>query len=295
MTQKLPARVRDYIGPVTDTRIWDSFETRPGDVILSTPPKCGTTWTQAILMMLIHGQAETGRTVWRDSMWLDCGMADQRERARQFAAQTHRRCIKSHSPFDSLPFDPDVIYLTVYRHPLDVHFSMERHVANMKSDILDFLFPPEPGAAFDRFLNGPATDMGTDDLTLSSILQHYRSFRSFSHLPNVHFFHYADLTRDLEPQIRRYAAAMGQSPSAGLVAGIAEAASFGSMKDTTRREAPKDGKSAFKVEHAFFDSATSDKWKGRLSKLDLDAYHRRFAELATPEEIIWLEAGASGV
>jgi aryl sulfotransferase len=88
---------------------------------------------------------------------------------------------------------------------------------------------------------------------------------------------------------------MGQSPSAGLVAGIAEAASFGSMKDTTRREAPKDGKSAFKVEHAFFDSATSDKWKGRLSKLDLDAYHCRFAELATPEEIIWLEAGASGV
>ena len=45
MTQKLPARVRDYIGPVTDTRIWDSFETRPGDVILSTPPKCGTTWS----------------------------------------------------------------------------------------------------------------------------------------------------------------------------------------------------------------------------------------------------------
>jgi aryl sulfotransferase len=72
-----PARTRDYVGPVTDTRTWDSFALRPGDIILSTPPKCGTTWSQAILMMLLEGAAVTDRPIWRESTWLDCGFRDQ--------------------------------------------------------------------------------------------------------------------------------------------------------------------------------------------------------------------------
>jgi hypothetical protein len=294
MMDDLPARRREYIGPVTDTRIWDGFETRPGDVILSTPPKCGTTWSQAIIMMLIHGKADTGRMVWNDSMWLDCGLADQTERARRFGTQTHRRCIKSHSPFDSLPYDPDLVYITVYRHPIDVHFSMERHVGNMKFDILDFLFPPEPRAPFARFLETDANDCGTDDLTLAAILHHYQSFRRFAHLPNMHFFHYTDLTQQFEAQIRGFGAAMSISPSTELVKGIAEAASFDSMKEATKRFASEDGKSAFKVEHEFFDSATSGKWRGRLGDSEMEAYHRRFSELATKEEIRWLEGGSLG-
>jgi aryl sulfotransferase len=53
----LPRRTREYIGPVTESRVWDRFELRAGDIILSTPPKCGTTWSQAILVMLLDGHA----------------------------------------------------------------------------------------------------------------------------------------------------------------------------------------------------------------------------------------------
>lgn len=287
--QEIPARTRDYIGPVTDTRIWDGFELRPDDIILSTPPKCGTTWSQAILMMLIHGQATTERQVWRDSHWLDCGVRDQTALAEALNAQTHQRCIKSHTPFDGIPYDPQVAYITVYRHPIDVHFSMMKHVANMKLDILDFLAPPEPGAAFARFLNAPATDTGTDDLTLEALVHHYHSFAKWAHLPNVHFFHYADLSADLPARIRDYAAAIGRQPTDALVEQIAEAASFGAMKETTRRH--DDGEGAFKVQHAFFDSAASNKWKGRLSKAEISAYRARMAELTTPEHIRFLEDG----
>ena len=284
-----PARTRDYLGPVTDTRPWDTFKTRPGDIVISTPPKCGTTWSQAILMMLIHGKANTDRMVWRDSVWLDCSFRASDDQIAALSGQTHQRCIKSHTPFDGIPYRDDMIYVSVYRHPIDMHFSMMKHVENMSIDILDFLAPPEPGAAFARFLRNPATDTGTDDLTLASMLVHYRSFAKWAHLPNVHIFHYGDLSRDLPAMIRAYADAIGQPAPDALVADIAQAASFGSMKQTTRNTAT--GNTAFTKEHKFFDSGTSQKWKGRLSEDEVAAYQTRIAELATPEEIAFLENG----
>ena len=289
--QDYPARSRNYVGPVTNTHIWDDFELRAGDVVLSTPPKCGTTWSQAILMMLIHGESCTDRPVWRDSFWIDCGFRDQSDLKSKLDAQTHRRCIKSHTPFDGIPYDPETVYLSVYRHPIDVHFSMMKHVENMKSDILDYLFPSEPGAAFSRFLETPANDGGTDDLTLEAFLTHYRSFAKWAHLPNVHLFHYADLTRDLPELIRRYAATMGMVPTDDLVKGIAKAASFGTMKATAKKIETNSSQGAFHVEHKFFDSATSNKWRGKLSDGQLAAYRHRFASLATDTEMEWLENG----
>ena len=52
-------------------------------------------------------------------------------------AQEHRRCIKSHTPFDGIPYDPSVTYISIYRHPIDVHFSTITHVEHMTFDIPD--------------------------------------------------------------------------------------------------------------------------------------------------------------
>jgi aryl sulfotransferase len=290
MPKELPIRSRDYLGPCTNTEIWDQFQLRSGDVVLSTPPKSGTTWSQAILMMLIHQQAVADRTVWNDSLWLDCNFRDQKELARRLEDQPHRRCIKSHTPLDGICYSPDATYITVYRHSIDVHFSLERHVANMKHDWLDFLFPESPASGFKRFLHNPTTDMGTDDLTLASICCHYQSFRDWAHLPNVHFFHYADMKRNPRKQIMRFAEILGLEPADSLLSAIVQASSFGQMKQVTRETAqPADG--AFTDPEDFLDTGSSNKWEGRLSNDELMAYHASFSDLMGDADRQWLECG----
>ena len=291
MPSDLPRKTRDYEGPVTNTDKWDGFAFRPGDIVLSTPPKSGTTWSQAILMMLIHGEAVTDRPVWRDSIWLDCGFRDRDAAEAALDAQTHQRCIKSHTPFDGIAYDPRAIYIAVYRHPIDVHFSLERHVENTKIDWLDHLFPDEPGAAFARFLTGEPTDQGTDDLTLASLVQHYLSFRRWAHLPNVHVFHYSNLKAGIHGQIGAYARAIGATPDAALVDRIAMATGIDRMREVTRKDAQPDKTSVFRDPARFFDSGTMNKWEGRLSQDEVDAYAARIAALLPDEDRIWLETG----
>jgi aryl sulfotransferase len=141
------------------------------------------------------------------------------------------------------------------------------------------------------------TDSGTDDLSLDSLPYHYRSFARWTHLPNIHFFHYAALKQDIHAEIRRYAAAIGLSPSEALVSEIAASTSFASMRNVagnTLAPRQKNGAGIGFVDPAkFFDSATSNKWEGRLSDSQFRAYRDRFADCASPEEIAWLETGSS--
>ncbi|QLE70389.1 sulfotransferase domain-containing protein [Streptomyces rectiverticillatus] len=48
-------RRRTYRTPVSDSTRWDRFRPRPDDIIITTPPKCGTTWMQRITACLVFG------------------------------------------------------------------------------------------------------------------------------------------------------------------------------------------------------------------------------------------------
>lgn len=295
MAPALPARTRDYIGPVSDTRFWDKVELRPGDIVLSTPPKSGTTWSQALLMMLIHGEAVEDRQVWTDSIWLDCRFRADDTMLADLAAQPHRRCIKSHAAFDAIPYREDLVYFAVYRHPVDVHFSIKNHVARMKTDILDFLFTGDVSADFERFLTHPATPTGTDDLTLRSLLQHFESFHRWTHLPNVHLFHYADLKRDPVAQTERYARLAGLPVDRALAERIAAAAGFDRMKETATRHSRPADETVWVNDGNFFVEATSNKWEGRLAADEIAAYDRTLAALLPDAGARhWLENGSGG-
>jgi hypothetical protein len=145
--------VRRYEGVVFDSSRWDGFELRPGDIIVSTPPKCGTTWTQMICALLVMGEPELPLPLDRLSPWIDMVTRARTELFADLEAQTHRRFVKTHTPLDGIPNDPTVTYICVGRDPRDVALSMDHHIDNM--DVGAFLEARERAARIDGVDLGP--------------------------------------------------------------------------------------------------------------------------------------------
>src|SRR5437660_8599105 len=102
--------LRRYRTIVMDSARWWGFEFRPDDIVISTPPKCGTTWTQMLCALLVFDGPEYPPPLDQISPWLamcNPSLADVRS---SLAAPTQPRFIKTHTPLDGLPLPPDVTY-----------------------------------------------------------------------------------------------------------------------------------------------------------------------------------------
>jgi aryl sulfotransferase len=122
-----PPDLAHYLSPSEDSGRWIGFRFRPGDIVISTRRKTGTTWVQMICALLIFQTPELPDSLWQLSPWLDnTGMPPIVQYA-QLAEQQHRRFIKTHTPLDGIPLDPGVSYIVTARHPLDAFVSLSRH------------------------------------------------------------------------------------------------------------------------------------------------------------------------
>ena len=136
-TGAIPKRTQRYQNFMVDSARWDDFKFRDGDIIISTPPKSGTTWTQMILALLIFQKPELDEPLTALSPWLDMAAAPIETVLAQLEAQTHRRFIKTHTPLDGLPYHENVTYLCVARDPRDAFMSMDGHHKNMRPEFIE--------------------------------------------------------------------------------------------------------------------------------------------------------------
>lgn len=100
-----------YRSGLTDSSRWDSFPFRSGDIVISAPSKCGTTWLQMICALLIFQNTALPVALTALSPWLDMRLRPLDEVLRVLAEQTHRRFIKTHTPLDGLPAEDSVSYV----------------------------------------------------------------------------------------------------------------------------------------------------------------------------------------
>ncbi len=283
-----------YLGPLTDNRRWDRIDIRPDDVFVVTPPKCGTTWMQTIVALLLSGDPEVETELSIKMPWVDIRLQNISEVAERLEAMTLRRSMKSHTPMDGLPFDAQAQYLCVFRHPLDAHFSCREHMRNIPLTWFDHWYPEDDpdGVTFQRFLDGGAEGFDGDAMPLAHIIQHYKSALAVADLPNVTMFHYADMIRDLPGTFAMVAALLEIDHSADLMDQLVQVATFDNMKANADRYAPAGGKGFMKSDTAFFHSGTSDKWIGNLSEKEIEAYDALMDEYLTKDERAWLEDGS---
>jgi hypothetical protein len=293
-----------------DNARWEGFELRPSDIVISTPPKCGTTWTQMLCAMLIFDGPDFPAPLSELSRWLDQTLRPLDEVRATYGAQRHRRFIKTHTPLDGLPVREDVTYVVVGRDPRDVMVSMEHHFANMDfervltlrgqavgNDDLDTLPPrppdnEDPAERFRRFVR--ATDMGW--LTLTSVLHHLDTGWQRRHEPNVVMCHYADYTADLPGEIVRLAGALDLRITPERAQELAAEATLERMRDRANDVLPNAG-AIWKDDRAFFRAGSFGEWRARVNDDDLAEYQRTVEAIASPELATWAHYGrlASGV
>lgn len=230
-----------------------------------------------------------GRANFDESPWIDINIRDLGEVMARLEAQEHRRQVKTHTPFDGIPFWPQIRYVTVYRHPIDVHFSYRKHLANMARDVGQAPLSEDPSDSFREFL---AEDV--DHRGLGPIIDHYRCTLAREPRENLIRLHYTDMLRDLPGAVALVAGHVGIVLPPEVKAAITKAATFASMKANAGRFTPSAGQGFCKADAGFFDSATSNKWQGQLTAADLAAYTAKVDAVLSPEERAWLEWGNAG-
>ena len=77
---------RLYLGPLTDNRRWDCVTLRSDDVFVVTPLKCGTTWMQTIVALLLSGDSEVETELSVKMPWVDFGIREVDEVAERLEA-----------------------------------------------------------------------------------------------------------------------------------------------------------------------------------------------------------------
>ena len=286
LSSALPAE-RDYDGPETDSQRWSAFAPRMDDIVVCTPSKSGTNWVQAILALLLTGDPQVDAAPATQAPWIDMRDEPLEVLLARLEAMTGRRQVKTHTPLDGIPFWSDLRYITVYRHPIDVHFSMRSHVLNMKENPFPGLFPDDPRDSFHQFLDHTVTDA----TGLKEIVGHFRATYARGERANLLRLHYADLQRDLPGATAQIAGHVGISHPAPLMTELVHSARFATMKANAARVAPLAGWSFWRDDAAFFASGTSNKWEGILMQDDLAAYDARISALLEPEARRWLEWG----
>ncbi|MCD0446992.1 sulfotransferase domain-containing protein [Glycomyces sp. A-F 0318] len=288
-----------YQNVFMDNARWDRVELREGDIVVSTPAKCGTTWTQIICGLLVFGQPELPRPLDDLSIWVDASFRSEEDTLALLAAQGHRRFMKSHTPLDGLPRDERVTYISIGRDPRDVGISADHHFANMDMeklmrlranalgpDTVDLevtMTPPAP-TRYERFWNWVETD---DNLIgLDAMLRHVEGFWERRDDPNVVLLHFDDLKTDLDGQMRALAATLGITVNEAVWPELVRAATFDEVRGRAATLAPEN--TIWKDRAAFFNKGTTGQWKDLLDDADLERYRARIAELTTPEIAAWL-------
>ncbi|HEX2133554.1 MAG TPA: sulfotransferase domain-containing protein [Actinophytocola sp.] len=264
--------------------------------MISTHPKCGTTWMQMLCALLVFDTPDLPRPLTEISPWLDTTTHDLDATLAQLDAQRHRRFIKTHTPLDGLPASPDVTYIGVARDPRDVMLSFEHATANIHPDAMGRLdttdLPAPPEDPLERFWLWADADFANSPtsfcVTLPNLVHHVRTFWDRRDEPQVALFHYSDLLADLPTQLQHLAAALRIDLDAEHARELAEAATFDTMRRRADDLAPGVDAHLWTSNQGFFRAGSSGQWRELLDAPALERYQRRVAAITPPDLAEWL-------
>ena len=315
MAKLLRAPTQQIRTPVSDSGRWERFEPRDGDIIIGTFSKCGTTWAQRIVDLLVFQSADI-RPFAQISPWLDSTIFNALDDdLATLNAQTHRRYIKSHLPFDALPVWDTVKYIHVGRDGRDARLSWQNHEQGFTPQILARIGvqamalarergqiaggPPVPTPDdprlyllrwFDELeagLDAPSQPGSTRPGYFGFEASYWRERKR----PNLLLVHYNDLKENLADEMRRLSAFLDIETPESLMPSLVEAARFETMKKDGDALLPGLNEAFDRGADRFLNKGQSGRWREVLNDADVARYESIARRAATPGLARWLRGG----
>ncbi len=301
-----------YRSLMSDNFRWDALELRQGDIVISAPSKCGMTWTQRLVSLLVFGGPEMPGPMSTVSPWLDQTIRPIADVVADLDGQQHRRFIKTHTPLDGLVYDSRVTYIGVGRDPRDAAVSMMFQETNIDQDRMRALHqaarpphngfgppPPPPHGelnvheAFRGWMERPI--MPPEGMSsLATLLHHFNTVWQRRHVPNVAVFHFADYQADLAGELVRLGRVLGYDVSRERAGELVKHASLDEMRARASELAPNSTDGIWRSDEGFFRAGGRGEWRNIFHEGELRRYIHRADQLAPRELIAWAHDGRRG-
>lgn len=304
--------LREYRTWTVDSRRWQHYRPRNGDVVVATYPKSGTTWTQRIISLLIFKSAEVYPLDKTFPWWEFRAGLPIEDVVAAFESRTHQRSVKTHLPLDGLPLFENVKYIHVARDPRDACLSYQNHTTGFTPEALaqmseigladETLRKPyprvstDPAEFFHQWLTEGSIAGQSDGMPFLSYFEYEKTFWDCRHLKNILFVHYRDLSADLVGEMERIARFIGVDLPRVRLAELAQEANFDSMQRDGGSLIPETAKTFEGGAERLFHKGQSGRWQSFFKIDDLQLFEHKLRQALPPDYGRWLiEGRLSGV
>ncbi len=220
------------------------------DIFVATQMKCGTTWMQQVVYEILHrGQgnlSDKGHIhLYAASPWIE-SVDSVSMNVAPLLGESRKRLIKTHFPTKLCPYSPEAKYIYVTRHPVSCFGSIVDYFQLMSGP----LAPPVP-ALLDWYCS--------DAMWWLSWPEHVEGWWEWVRKkPNVLFFHFEEMKKNLEDAVRKVSQFLGVNLNSDEIRKVVHKSGFQYMKeneDLFEMSPPN----MFSVSGTYFKSGQADR------------------------------------
>jgi hypothetical protein len=258
------------------------YRAQPNDLFVATYPKCGTTWTQHIVYLILHD----GRPLPPDQQ-LTVEFPHLEEVGAEFVSQKavragRYRLIKTHLPHQLTPRHDEAKYICVVRNPKDCVVSFFHHTRGFPKH---YHFANGSFETFFLLFIDGKVDFG-------DYFAHLRSWLEHKGDPNVLFLTYEDMRRDTRAAILKVATFLDPAVyPARLLANnekMLQAVLHHSSLDSMKKDPGRWSSTRPAAHTPFIRKGSVGDWEELLTDQQATQLDRRMKETCSAEELEWL-------
>jgi aryl sulfotransferase len=291
-----PKKTREMHNQHIDSTVWNDFQFREDDIIISTYAKSGTTWMQQIISQMLFA-GETEQDTQAMSPWIDFRLPPKEVKLPALEAQTHRRFVKTHLPVDALVYSPKAKYIYIGRDGRDVLWSLYNHHSMGNEAMYDAL-NNSPGRVGPPLAHPPADIreywhawLAKDGFPYWSLWENVRTWWEIRNLPNVLMVHFDVLKKHMPEEMRRIAKFLEIPIDESKWDIIVEHCTFDWMKEHGERIVPMGGSLWVGGTKTFINKGTNGRWRETLTAAESAQYEAKALAELGPECARWLATG----